>query len=284
MNKDKVDWLALTPDEGIVVSLCDKTGHMMLPWAEAGYRCLCIDTQHPSTDIENHPLHPNIKRWGLDILSDRVGFFMTHTSIAFVSAFPPCTDLTGSGSRWWKGKGDGAYEFAMKLVKRCEELAELTDAPYFIENPPGRIQSGKGCTDSPSPHRWRKWDYRFQPYEYGGWHGEGKDLWESHDIQAYWKDYEPHIIHRGEIPVWHRFTEFCRDKKSCTLPTLNNDGYHKSTCLWTGGGFVMPDRKPIPFNEFPNMIHHASPGPERANIRSVTPMGFAYATYEANSK
>ena len=268
----------------IVVSLCDKTGHMMLPWAEAGYRCLCIDTQHPSTDIENHPLHPNIKRWGLDILSDRVSFFMTHTHIAFVSAFPPCTDLTGAGSRWWKGKGDDAYEFAMKLVKRCEELAELTGAPYFIENPPGRIQSGAGCTDSPSPWRWRKWDWRFQPYDFGGWHGEGEDLWKRRDIPALLNNFN--LLDGGppaEIPRWHRFTEYCGHHDTF-FNTCDNDGYHKSTCLWTGGGFVMPDRRPIPFNEFPNMIHHASPGPERANIRSVTPMGFAYAVYEANNK
>lgn len=32
-----------------------------------------------------------------------------------------------------------------------------------------------------------------------------------------------------------------------------------------------------------NRIHFASPGPERANIRSVTPMGFARAVFAANS-
>ena len=209
---------------------------------------------------------------------------MAWSDIRFVSCFPPCTDLTGAGSRWWKSKGDEAYEFAMKLVRRCEELAELTGAPYFIENPPGRIQSGAGCTIKPHPAKWRKWNYRFQPYEYGGYHADGKDLWEAHDINSYIEESQDHITARGEIPAWHQFTEFCREEKGCFLPEgLNNDGYHKSTCLWTGNGFVMPERRPIPFNEFPNMIHMCPPGEERANIRSVTPMGFAYAVFESNS-
>jgi hypothetical protein len=30
----------------ICISLCDKTGIMMVPWAEAGYTCYCVDLQH----------------------------------------------------------------------------------------------------------------------------------------------------------------------------------------------------------------------------------------------
>jgi len=61
------------------------------------------------------------------------------------------------------------------------------------------------------------------------------------------------------------------------------DNYTKKTCLWTGGGFVMP----APFEDESlgapdNRIHFASPGPERANFRSATPMGFARAVFAAN--
>lgn len=267
----------------IVVSLCDKTGHMVLPWAEAGYKCLCIDTQHPER-MQKHPLHENIVSWGMDILDDRVWDFVNDMSddIVFMSCFPPCTDLTGAGSRWWKEKGDRAYINAMKLVRRCDELGDLSHAPYFIENPPGRIASGAGCTMKPHPDRWRKWDYRFQPYEYGGYHGEGKELWEKHDMKKLIDEYEPmDSTKKGEIPQWHDFTAYC-EFRYITLKGTDNDGYHKSTCLWTGGGFVMPEKKPIPFNDKPNFIHLCSPGEDRANVRSVTPMGFAYAVYEAN--
>lgn len=59
------------------------------------------------------------------------------------------------------------------------------------------------------------------------------------------------------------------------------DRYTKRTCLWVGGGFVMPEPRPVE-PEGPNPIHWASPGPERANIRSLTPAGFARAVFEAN--
>lgn len=61
------------------------------------------------------------------------------------------------------------------------------------------------------------------------------------------------------------------------------DNYTKKTCLWTGGGFVMPKPFQDPeLGEPDNRIHFASPGEERANFRSATPRGFARAVFEAN--
>lgn len=62
------------------------------------------------------------------------------------------------------------------------------------------------------------------------------------------------------------------------------DNYTKKTCLWVGGGFVMPP----PFQadgmgEPDDRIHKAPPGPDRHNFRSATPAGFAIATYLANA-
>ena len=63
------------------------------------------------------------------------------------------------------------------------------------------------------------------------------------------------------------------------------DNYTKRTCLWTGGGFVMPQPAKDPSLGKPdNRIHFASPGPERANFRSATPMGFARAVFHANAR
>jgi len=61
------------------------------------------------------------------------------------------------------------------------------------------------------------------------------------------------------------------------------DAYTKKTCLWTGNGFVMPPKRRVPPVDGSKM-HFVPPGPERANIRSATPMGFARAVYQANSK
>lgn len=61
------------------------------------------------------------------------------------------------------------------------------------------------------------------------------------------------------------------------------DAYSKKTCLWVGGGFVMPPKK-----QWTGLvredIHRMPPSDERANLRSATPEGFARALYEANQK
>lgn len=74
-----------------------------------------------------------------------------------------------------------------------------------------------------------------------------------------------HIFHPCDYDGWCEF-----------------DNYTKRTCLWTGGGFVMPPvhstgRKPD------DRIHKAPPGPERAGFRSATPEGFARAVFHANT-
>ena len=62
-----------------------------------------------------------------------------------------------------------------------------------------------------------------------------------------------------------------------------DDNYTKKTCLWTGGGFVMPEScQDFTLSKPDNRIYNCQPGPDRKNIRSATPMGFARAVFEAN--
>jgi hypothetical protein len=70
----------------------------------------------------------------------------------------------------------------------------------------------------------------------------------------------------------HQFTGYCTE-----------DNYTKQTCLWIGGGFVMPEHFRADMGEPDNRIHAAAPGPERANFRSATPKGFAEAVFQANA-
>ena len=67
-------------------------------------------------------------------------------------------------------------------------------------------------------------------------------------------------------------------------PWQYGDRYFKKTCLWTGGGFVMPE--PL-FTEPPEgteaTIWKMPPSEDRAQKRSLTPMGFAQAVYQANA-
>ena len=64
-----------------------------------------------------------------------------------------------------------------------------------------------------------------------------------------------------------------------------DEHYTKETWLWTGGGFIMPPKRMAgDLFDMPDTtyIHNQPPGPDRMNIRSATPMGFAQAVFEAN--
>ena len=62
------------------------------------------------------------------------------------------------------------------------------------------------------------------------------------------------------------------------------DNYTKKTCLWVGGGFVMPQpARDTSLGKPDDRIHKAPPGPARENFRSATPLGFARAVFDANA-
>jgi hypothetical protein len=66
-------------------------------------------------------------------------------------------------------------------------------------------------------------------------------------------------------------------------PERSAEAYTKETCLWTGNGFVMPDRKSIdPI--MGSKMHLLPPSDDRANLRSATPMGFARAVFAFNAR
>lgn len=67
------------------------------------------------------------------------------------------------------------------------------------------------------------------------------------------------------------------------LEDYSEDAYTKRTCLWTGGGFIMPCKKPVEA-VLGSKMHLLPPSEERANLRSATPAGFARAVFEANHK
>ncbi len=81
-----------------VISLCDYTGIMVKPWAEAGHDCLCLDVRHPF----NEKTSGRITKRRADV-RDITPSDLPKPDIIF--AFPPCTNLAVSGARWMKSKG-----------------------------------------------------------------------------------------------------------------------------------------------------------------------------------
>ena len=62
-----------------------------------------------------------------------------------------------------------------------------------------------------------------------------------------------------------------------------DDNYTKKTCIWGGGGFVMPEPRPAPHLGTPDdRIHKAAPSDERADFRSASPLGFWRAAFAVN--
>jgi hypothetical protein len=60
------------------------------------------------------------------------------------------------------------------------------------------------------------------------------------------------------------------------------DAYTKRTCLWTGGGFRLPAKRPVdPI--MGSKMHLLPPSEDRGDLRSETPMGFARAVFHANA-
>lgn len=92
-------------------------------------------------------------------------------------------------------------------------------------------------------------DYIFDPYEYGG----------------YLPPDDCHPLYPEYIPP--------------------RDAYTKKTCLWTGNGFIMPEKRPVPLLG-ENHIHKKLGGKslKTKNIRSATPRGFSQAVFEANHR
>lgn len=139
----------------VVLSLCDFSGNMVRPWAEAGFQCYIVDIQHPVLPGDIDRSIPNIARINADLRTD---WEWHHEQPCIVFAFPPCTHLASSGARWFKDKGLAGLIEGLTLVERCRELCESFGCPWMLENPVGTLAT-----------YWREPDATFDPYEYGGY-------------------------------------------------------------------------------------------------------------------
>ena len=85
-----------------------------------------------------------------------------------------------------------------------------------------------------------------------------------------------------ENPVG-KFSDHMSEPDHYFQPWQYDDLWTKKTCLWTGGGFVMP----TPINSAPpegvtQKIWKMAPSDDRADARSETPPGFARAVFDSN--
>ena len=142
-----------------VISLYGYTGEALRPWADAGYECFAYDIQHDGERTEGNVTYVHADLYDNNTLLKIVA--QHNNRVVFMSAFPPCTDLSSAGSRWWKDKGVKNPRFqheATEHVVNCSLSGRTFGCPFYIENPVGALT-----------RLWRSPDFRFDPYEYGGY-------------------------------------------------------------------------------------------------------------------
>ena len=224
----------------IAVFLYDFTGLMAKPWLESGYECWLFDGQHPKGITRDGNLY-RVGMWFNPDFDIRV-IKMLVGNCDFVFGFPECTNLAVSGAAHFASKlqQDPMIQInAVKLARLVESLGNLFDCPWGLENPISVMSS-----------IWRKPDYIFHPYEYGG----------------YLPDDDVNPI----------YPEYIKPR----------DAYPKKTCIWSGNNFIMPEKKPVPVDSGYSDQYKLLGGKslKTKNIRSATPRGFAKAVCEANKK
>jgi len=246
-NNSMEDAMTNHNQDKYVISLYDYTGEALKPWAMAGYQCLAYDIQHSKQQRTIHYkgdgyisyIHADLHNIGT---LDKIYDSLSGMEVTFAMAFPVCTDMAVSGAAHFKRKREADPLFQRKAANYaiwCAELFQALDCPYFIENPVSVLST-----------LWRKPDYSFHPFEYGGY-------------------IEPQD---AEHPKWPEYI-------------APMDAYTKKTCLWTGGYFTMPDPSPVEPEAGYSRQHRKLGGRsmKTKNIRSATPRGFAQAVFNANN-
>lgn len=143
---------------GYVVSLCDLTGNMVRPWAEAGYECWCVDIQHSIRRDKVVKVGAGAIRfvWG-DIRSWTPPRGLRFDLLVNQS---PCTHVAVSGARDFAKKRGYLLREALELFEAGRAAAEWHGCRWVAENPVG-VMSGVPHIGKP--------DHYFNPSDYTGW-------------------------------------------------------------------------------------------------------------------
>ena len=230
------------------VFLYDYTGIMAKPWADAGYLCFCFDGQHPQGVTKAE--HKNI-------LSVGMWFNNNHDGSLIESDVNRILSVTGCDVSFVFGFPEctdlavsGAAHFKSKYQKNPHYQEEAMILFYIVE----RLAEKIGCPwalENPVSRAstlWKKPCFSFNPYEFGGY-----------------------LPENDRHPIWPEYIK-------------PRDAYPKKTCIWTGGGFVEPEKKPVECDPGYSVQHKKLGGKslKTKNIRSATPRGFAAAVCLAN--
>lgn len=233
--------------KGLIWSMFDGSGYAALPWANAGYKVVCFNAEEG-----DHGSYQSVR--------------IQHENIEYVNAW-----IDQDFEFRARNEVYGVPDFIMAFPP-CTDLANSGSrhwAKKAERDPRFQVKAAETCKIAANiadwfgvPYMienpvgklstlWRKPDHTFHPCEYGGYLTSNE----------------------AEHPA---FPEIIPER----------DAYNKRTCLWTGNGFVMPDKiaiEPIG-NDNPGWKKTGGKGARTKLIRSLTPRGLAKAVFMANSK
>lgn len=230
------------------IFLFDYTGFMAKPWADAGYECYCFDGQHEAGPHKS--AYKNITNVGMWFSNNVTGDY-TDGDIEKI------INITGDGVRFVFGFPEctqlavsGAAHFASKrdanpfFQEEAMILVRLVEALGVKLKCPWALENPVSVIST----MWRKPDHLFHPHEYGGY----LPVDDVHPI----------------------YPEYIKPR----------DAYPKKTCIWSGNGFVMPEKIPVEVRLGYSDQHKKLGGKslKTKNIRSATPRGFANAVCLSN--
>lgn len=134
-----------------------------------------------------------------------------------ILAAPPCTDLAGSGARWWTEKGTEALIESLSVVDACLRAVVIYRPKWWaLENPVGRLVHYLG-----EPR------LRFDPNDYAGY----SDNPESNEYSKYtciWGEFnlpEPEPGYMRKKDYIHRMPP---SDERATLRSITPDGFAKA--------------------------------------------------------
>lgn len=241
----------------VAISLYDHSGIMLAPWADT-HDCYCYDILNAMGDTTEFGV--NMVHADLYCKSTLDHIYQEWKGrVDFLSAFPPCTDLSRAGTLYWSRKADADPLFQLKAVQRlkdAEALARRLRCVYMVENPPGRAQ-----------RLWRKCDHAFEPFQYGGWIPEHEA---AHPLYA--KVVPPRDAYTKVHQLW--------TGNGFVMP------HAKPVEPRRYRGKMIVDRSGrTRINKWRSVLHHCTncTGDKRREVRSLTPRGFAVAVFFANS-
>lgn len=229
----------------VVWSMFSGSGIDVEPWAKAGHKCYCFNY-----DDSDH--------------GDYQGVKVIHPNITYVNSFIdlewldnvenmglPSPDIILAYPPCTDMAVSGAAHFAAKKARNplvhVQAVRTAKIAAWlaeFVFDCPYMIENPVSIL----ANAWRKPTTYIHPWEYGGY-------LPANDVNPY-------------------FPEYIKPR----------DAYPKKTGLWTGNGFIIPDKKEVPVSSGFSDQHNKLGGKSARTkmIRSLTPRGLAEAVYKFN--